>query len=101
MRGKLAASPCCKQMVKKGEKGKKRMPTERIFCLHRAQDSRARLDYNPSYVFISALLARSCSAWLSSSDYCSKVHHLLTRRQEKPCHLAKQTHENNMVATGF
>lgn len=64
-RGNLAASPFCKQMVQKEEKGKKKVPTGKIFCLHRVGDSRERLDYNPSYVFISTLLARCCSPWVS------------------------------------
>lgn len=64
-RGNLAASPCCKQMAQKEKKGKKMVPAGKIFCRHRAGDSRERLDYNPSYVFISALFRRCCSPRLS------------------------------------
>lgn len=65
-RGNLAASPCCKQMAQKEKKGKKKVPTGRVCCFHRAGDSRVRLDYTPCYVFISALFTRCCSPWLSS-----------------------------------
>lgn len=64
-RGNLAASPCCKQMVQKEKKGKRKVPSGRVCCFHRAGDSRVRLDYNPCYVFISALFTRFCSPWLS------------------------------------
>lgn len=64
-RGNLAASPCCKQMAQKEKKAKKKVPTGRVCCFHRSGDSRVRLDYNPCYVFISALFTRCCSPWLS------------------------------------
>lgn len=64
-RGNPAASPCCKQMVQKEKKGKKKVPPGRVCCFHRAGESRERLDYNPCCVFISALFTKCCSPWLS------------------------------------
>lgn len=84
-RGNMAASPCCKQMAQKEKKGKKKVPTGRVCCFHRTGGSKARLDYNPCYVFISALFTRCCSPWLSFLVYCSKVHHHFTRKTLPPC----------------
>lgn len=96
-RGNLAASPCCKQMGQKEKKGKEKVPTGRVCCFHRAGGSRARLDYNPCYVFISALFTRCCSLWLT---LFAAARFIITS-PGKLCHLVKQTHENDAAVTAF
>lgn len=83
-RGNLAASPCCKQMGQKEKKGKEKVPTGRVCCFHRAGGSRARLDYNPCYVFNLCSLHKVLQP-LADSLCCSKVHHHFTRKTLPPC----------------
>lgn len=46
------------------ERQEKGTPREGLL-LSQSRDSRVMLDYNPCYVFISALFTRCCSPWLS------------------------------------
>lgn len=94
-----AASPCCKQMVQKEKRSKKKVPTGRVCCFHRAGDSRERLDYNPCYVFISALVTRCCSPWLSWLS--STAARFIIPSPGKTLPPSKQTHENDAAVTGF
>lgn len=80
--------------AQKEKKGKEKVPTGRVCCFHRAGGSRARLDYNPCYVSISALFTR-CWALLSAAA------RFIITSPGKLCHLVKQTHENDAAVTAF